>query len=210
MSTTLSPTAALPTVRPRRRRIWLWLFLGCCVAPLLVLTAVVASLVTLDRPAALLRDEVQSSTNVSWQTRVQLSVGRITVGVLRAGLAFVPDPKVHEARAALASVRSASVGVYHLACQASPELRGDWMQQADRRMASRGWTRLVGVADRGEKVLVYTPAGEEAGQRFAVAVLQRRELIVVSAAIDAGRLADFLAQHVKGKLPLPSLRDDST
>jgi hypothetical protein len=84
------------------------------------------------------------------------------------------------------------------------------MQQADRRMASRGWTRLVGVADRGEKVLVYTPAGEEAGQRFAVAVLQRRELIVVSAAIDAGRLADFLAQHFKGKLPLPSLRDDST
>ena len=63
--------------------------LGLCLAPWLVLAAVVASYLTLDSDVAVLRKQVMAATDAGWSTRVQMSVGRTTLGAIGTGLGFV-------------------------------------------------------------------------------------------------------------------------
>ncbi len=192
-----------------RRRIWPWV-LGLCLAPFVILGVAVASYVTLDRDAAVLRRHVMKATHADWNTKVQCSVGRITIGAVRSGLFFIRKPEIADARLALAAVKHASVGVY--------ELRrggGDWSREqlfieTDRAMQERGWTRLVGVSDRdgAEAVLVYTPEDidDDAPIDICVAVVNDRELVIASTTVDPSTLGELVERHTPDHIKKIAMR----
>lgn len=193
-----SAASAVPAI-PRRRRIWPWVF-GLGLAPFVVLALAVASFVTLDSDAAALRRHVMTATNADWHTKVQCSVGRLTIGAVRTGMLFVRKPEAADARLALAAVKHASVGVY------SRERGGrDWSREqlfveTDRAMQKRGWTRLVGVSEHAgaETVLVYVSDDLDEGDPIdlCVAVVKDRELVVVSTTVDPDTLGELVERHM--------------
>lgn len=193
-----SPATPQPPAAPRRR-IWPWV-LGLCLAPFAILGVAVASYVTLDRDASVLRRHVMKATNADWQTKVQCSVGRITIGAVRSGLFFVRKPEVDDARLALAAVKHASVGVYQLRHRDADWSREQLFVETDRAMADRGWMRLVGVSERdgAEAVLVYAPEDIEDDEPIdiCVAVVNGRELVIVSTTIDPTTLGELVQRHL--------------
>ena len=78
-------------------------------------------------------------------------------------------------------------------------------------MARRGWTRLVGVVDHQDTVLVYASDQPDSDRPIdlCVAVVNGKELVVVSTSIDGDKLADLVArhspEHLKQKLHLARL-----
>jgi hypothetical protein len=167
---------------------------GLLVTPFVILGVAAWSFLTLDRDARILRREVMAATQADWETKVQLSVGRVTVGAAGLILRGIEAEHVNEARDALAAVRSASVGVY--------ERRGDPAQtdirtlitRADRAMTSRGWSRLVAVGEKNESVLIYVPTDFSAKGPvdLCLAVLSGRELVVVSSTIEPSALLQLV------------------
>ena len=192
--------------------------LGLCLAPWLALAVVVCSYLTLDRDVAVLRQHVMDATDAGWSTRVQMSVGRTTLGAIGAGLGFVHhsggrhDFDIADARLALSAVRSASVGVYERTSGTAEVSRGQLFVDTDHAMEKRGWTRLVGVADRKDTVLVYVPQNldTDGPVDICVAVLSGKELVVTSTSLEPSALADLIAKHagdgMKGHLRFAKLR----
>jgi hypothetical protein len=205
--------SAAPTMVPRRH-IWRWVMLGVglCLAPLVVLALVAASYVTLDRDAAVLRQQVMAATDANWSTKVQLTIGGATLGAVRSCLWLVHGKEVEDARLALAAVRHASVGVYERRAGASGWSRERIFAETDSAMAKRGWTRLVGVRDQQDTVLVYVPETMDSDETLdvCVAVVNTKELVVVSTSVDGPKLVELAASHlpdeVKGRLRLAKLR----
>lgn len=193
----MNPTTPQTPAAPRRR-LWPWV-LGICLAPFAIMAVAVASYITLDSDAAALRRHVMKATNADWHTKVQCSVGRITLGAVRGGLLFVNKPEVADARLALAAVKHASVGVYERRQQNGAWSREQLFVDTDLAMKKRGWTRLVGVSDRAEAeaVLIYTPDDLDAGDPIdiCVAVVNNRELVVVSTTVDPDTLAELVERH---------------
>jgi len=193
----MNPTTPQTPATPRRR-IWPWV-LGICLAPFVIMAVAVASYITLDSDAAALRRNVMKATNADWHTKVQCSVGRITLGAVRGGLLFVNKPEVADARLALAAVKHASVGVYERRQQNGAWSREQLFVDTDLAMKKRGWTRLVGVSDRdkAEAVLIYAPDDLDAGDPIdiCVAVVNNRELVVVSTTVDPDTIAELVQRH---------------
>jgi hypothetical protein len=200
MNSPLSPA-------PRRRRRWPWV-LAVLLSPVLLLAIAATSYLTLNRDASALRREVMAATDAGWNTQLQLSAGRLTFWVVRGCLAFVPDEKIGEARAALNAVRSVSVGVYRPVAAPPAWSREKLFNETDRTMQDRGWTRLVGVADKSDHVLIYVPTGADEVRRICLAVVSGRELVVVSAAIDPEAVTAMVAKYAGRDLnrSLASLR----
>ena len=196
------------------RRIWRWLLIaaGLCLAPWLALAVVVCSYLTLDRDVAVLREHVMDATDAEWSTKVQMSAGRTTLGAIGAGLGFLRHRDVGDARLALAAVHSASVGVYERRSGSMDVSRERIFAETDRAMEKRGWTRLVGVADRHDTVLVYVPQDMDTDGPVdvCVAVLSGKELVVTSTSVDPAALAELVARHanddIKGHLSFTKLR----
>lgn len=195
---------AAPSINPPRRRLWLWI-LGLCLAPLVVFGAVAISVLSLDRDAAVLRNHVMAGTHANWQTRIQLSVGGITFGLVRAGLSFAKDndPDIEDALLALKAVNGASVGIYERG--SSKDGLGSTAQlltDTDKAMTRRGWSRLVGVVDKKEAVIVYVPVrcDTDGPIDICLAVINGRELVVVSATVDATGLAELVEKHAGAEL----------
>lgn len=185
-----------------RRRLWPWV-LGLCLTPFLVLGLAVASFVTLDSDARAVRRQVMSATGASWETKVQFSVGGGTLGVVRTGMHLVNNAEALEARLALRAIKHASVGVYELA----PDHRADWssaqiLRDTDRVMRDRGWSRLVGVANATETVMIFAADNLRDNEPvdLCVAVLNGRELVVVSAQIDPEAVGELVARHAGPEL----------
>jgi hypothetical protein len=148
--------SSVPPLLKPRRRYGRWLLLGIVmmVTPIVIVAVGVASMFTLNRDAAVLRREVMAATDADWRTHVQMSVGGITLDVVRTGLQFIQAEHMDEARLALASVRRASVGVYESKERVGPVSLEQLFNRTDRRMNARGWTRLVGVASDDATVLL--------------------------------------------------------
>lgn len=193
------PPSPVP-VAPRKRRIWPWV-VGALLSPFVVIGAAAWSYLTLDRPAKALRGHVMAATDADWKTKVQFSAGSLTLGTVRSCIWLIDDVrKQPEVRLALQSVRGVSVGVY--------ERRGGrsgWhcdeeklMNDTDRAMTRRGWTRLVGVCERDDTVLVYVPAGSDEPDEICVAVVNGREMVVVSARLNPSALVR-LVEHCAGE-----------
>lgn len=161
-----------------------------------VLAVAVVSVVTLNRDAAALRDEMLDAIDRRAQTRVQISAGPALLATARSVLAFIPDVDA-EARLALSSVRRASVGVYELSASPSRTSRAEMLNAAEQTMNRRGWVRAVAVNDGDDLVLVYLPedAGSGSTQKVCVAVCSDRQLVIVAGTIDAGPLAQLIARQ---------------
>jgi hypothetical protein len=188
--------------RPRHR-IWPWI-LGLILTPFVVLGVLIAGVIHLNSDAAALRRQVMAATGNGWHTKVQFSVGPVLLGAVRTGVSFIRDMPP-EAREALRAVRSASVGVYaRSGAKEGGGRRDEVFATADRLMARRGWTRIVGVADTDNIVLIYLPTQDEDSQpsRVCLAVCNDRELVVVAAGFEAKALAGLIAREMDGRLPV--------
>src|SRR5258708_39412923 len=104
--------STVPQPLAPRRRVWRWVLLGggICLTPFVLLAIAAISFLTLNSDAAVLRKQVMAAADADWHTRVQLSVGGITLGVLRQGLHFVHARGIEEARLVLRAARPASLG----------------------------------------------------------------------------------------------------
>jgi hypothetical protein len=179
-----------------RRRVWPWV-LGICLTPFVLLGLAVASYINLDSDARALRRTVMSATHADWNTKVQFSVGRTTLGAVGTGLWFVNHEHMADARLALRAVKHASVGVYELASQKIDLSREQLFHDTDRAMTKRGWTRLVGVSQKNEAVMVYVAddADEDDPLEICVAVVNGREMVVVSTSVDGDSLNQLIERH---------------
>ncbi len=196
---TTSASASPTVVRPRR--LWPWI-LGLCLAPFVVLGFAAYSYLTLDRSAALLRRQMMAASPSVWHTKIQLSTGGLTLGVVRQALRLVHAPKIAEARLAMAAVRHASVGVYESDEPAKGSSPQDLVDHTDSAMQKHGWMRLVTVFDHNEKVLIYMPQEESSAETFdlCVAVLDGREMVIVSTTVNAAALGQVIERHAPQEL----------
>ncbi|HVU18977.1 MAG TPA: hypothetical protein VHD32_18875 [Candidatus Didemnitutus sp.] len=188
-----SPTNTEP-VRPRRR-IWPWVVI-ILLSPFAVLGVAAVSVLTLNSDARALRREVMAASGGDWHTKVQLSVGGILLGTARTVLTFVHCPNIAEARLGVGAVKSASVGVYELTGDAASFAPEKVFSRADEVMTRRGWTRMVGVSEDRDNVLIYCSDHGSSSDRLDVclAVVENRQLVVVSATVNADRLAEMVTK----------------
>jgi len=205
---------SLPNPAQPRRRVWRWVFLalGLCLTPFLLLAIVAVSFLTLPHDATVLRQHVMAATDSAWRTKIQVDVGGLSLAAIRTGLLLVHDKNMAEAKLALAAVKHASVGVYTRGETKLEYSRERLFAETDQAMQQRGWSRLVGVADGKDNVLVYVSQDIVPNEPIdlCVAVVNGQELVVVSTTIDAAKLAALVAQHAgedwKGRLHLANLR----
>jgi hypothetical protein len=176
--------------------------LGLCLAPVVLLALVAASYLTLDRDAAVLRRQVMAASATDWRTKVQLHVGSLSLAAIRSGLVFVHNKDIAEAKLALAAVRQVSVGVYERAAGPRTWSREQLFAATDKTMQHRGWTRLVGVADNTDTVLIYVNQDLTVDEpvKLCLAVVSAQELVVVSTQIDATQLAELVEKQGAGAL----------
>lgn len=183
-----------------RRHPWRWLFLGS-LAFLLLAAGGAYQLLSLHGGAAALRRELMQDGGGAL-ARVQLTLDGPVLSLLRFGLRFADLPA--DATDALKAVRRVSVGVYETENLSS---RVTAIERTDAAMARRGYTRLVGVADGEDTVLVYAPAdAAEDELEVCVAACERNQLVIASVRLDAEPLAALvqrnLAKASKGPLDL--------
>lgn len=192
---------ASPSPAPRRR-VWLWVLLaaGLCLSPFLLLGAAAVSYLTLDSDVRTLRRHVMAATDAEWCTRAQVSVGRLTLGAIGQGLRFVDHEDMPDARLAIRAVKHASVGVYERTSPEASWSREDLFVKTDRAMRQRGWSRLVGVADRNETVLVYVADDFEEDEpvEICLAVVNGKKIVVASTRLDARAVSELVVKHAKG------------
>jgi len=203
--------AVTPPPVTRRRSVgwWVVLGLGLLLTPVIVVGVGVLSMLTLDRDAAFLRREVMAATDAKWHTKVQLSAGWMTLGAVRTGLRFIQAEHMDEARLAMKAVRRVSVGVYECNSGRDDLAMEQLFNRTDQAMKKRGWTRLVGVAEKDETVLIYTSEdiGNSSRIDLCLAVVDGHQMVVVSTNVDASALAELAEQHIpkdglKGKLKM--------
>jgi hypothetical protein len=139
----------------------------------------VAGCFRLGSDARALRDSVAKAGAAQLSRKVELSVGRLTLSLARAGLSFADLDPV--ARTAINTVQGAEVGVYELGRHELPLHYGGVLEAADKVMAVRGLERVVGVTSHTEVVGVYVPAVLPRGRlRVCVLVLDGKQLVVAS------------------------------
>jgi hypothetical protein len=161
----------------------------------LALALVAVNLLTLNRDTAALRSAMFAATGAQAKMAVQLDLGPAWFQAVRSVIAFVPQVPP-EARLALKSVKNACVGVYQLPHNTKVRDAAALMDLADEEMAKRGWSRAVGVNQKEQTVLLYTPtaATDSDVLRVCIAVCDGKQIVVVSTEIEAGPLQQLMEQ----------------
>jgi hypothetical protein len=183
---------AVPSAKPSRcRTVLKWAALGALVWGIAV-AMVALETVTLTRDASALRGEMLAALDRPTAAEIQLSVGPALLSAARLGLGFVHDIP-DEALRSLNAARAASVGVYTLSHDVTPAARAKMLVAAERAMSRRGWTRVVGVNNANETVVIYMPTKASGGdvQRICLAVCEGGKLIVVDASADVKSLVEL-------------------
>jgi hypothetical protein len=193
--------ASQPSRPLRRVARWLLIITGLCLAPFAILALVAISYVSLDSDSAALRRQIMSATGPGWATKVQLNVGPVTIGAANLGLRFVKDRNIEDARFALSAVSHASVGVYERTSAFGSWSRGKLLATTDLAMGQRGWTRLVGVVDEKETVIIYAPQDLTTGKSLEVclAVINDKQLVVAATKVNASALEELIRLHASGE-----------
>ena len=185
-----------PNYAPMSR--WKRILLGIALllaGSMAVLASAAIYTFTLDRDARVLRRSITDSIGTKIESTIEVRVGEPLFAASQLGIRWCHDVP-EQARVALAALRSASGGVYHVKRPTSAE-RADVLIRAQNAMAKNGWSRIVGVNDHDTTVLVYAPSviRETETQRVCVAVIDGNQLIVVSARADLSRLAELAPIH---------------
>jgi hypothetical protein len=126
----------------------------------------------------------------------------MTFGAVRLVSRFIDLPQ--EARAGVASLRGAEVGVFR-GGSVAPEDRPAALAKADDLMVKRGWTRVVGVQGRPETVMIYVRE-KGLGQNnlvCCVVVWNEDELVVVKVKSDPEPLLKLAAEKIRAEHPFP-------
>ncbi|HEY5914011.1 MAG TPA: hypothetical protein VJA21_25765, partial [Verrucomicrobiae bacterium] len=154
---------------------------------------------------AALRASVMSAVPGPWDKTVALRVGGFTTALIRAGSRLFEMPP--EPRAAIDAVHGAEVGVYKLQHDATTTDFRALFASADRAMKSRGWDRIVGVAEEGQFVAVYFPHRKVSlrGIKCCVVVFHGRDLVVASASGNAEPLLKLAETHLGPQLRRPDI-----
>jgi hypothetical protein len=178
----------------RRKRILLWIGL-LAAGSVAVLACAAVYTFTLDRDARVLRRSITDSLGAKIESTIEVRVSEPLIAATQLGIHWCHDVP-EQARVALAALRSASVGVYHVKNPTSAD-RADVLIRAQDAMAKNGWSRIVGVNDHDTTVLVYAPTVMRSSgtQRMCVAVIDDDKLIVVSARGDMAKLAELAPIH---------------
>ena len=205
----MNPPPALPVIRPPTRRRWLWI--GLVVLLLIPLVALgtialgVASYFRLSSDTRAMRDGVIKASGVEWRQNIGLNIGGGTFGLVRAGLSFIQlEP---EAQAAIKAVRGVEVGIYEPTSGTKPPDGAAMLAVADKVLNARGWERVVGVLDGKDLVSVFVPAGAVLTDKVkcCVLVFDGRQMVMVSARVDAEPLLECLRNQSDLRLKLQSL-----
>jgi hypothetical protein len=138
-----------------------------------------------------MRDAVLDHTSCQSDKQIELSLGRLTFGLVGFGSRYVDMPP--EARSILKAVKGGEVSVYKLHGSSPATNCSDILNSSDNSMKKRGWMRLVGVLHDRDLVAVYIPQKlRSAGDvRVAVLVLNGHDLVCVSAHSDLEPLLDL-------------------
>jgi hypothetical protein len=156
----------------------LWIVLAIPVVLALGLALGVASFLQQSTDTRALRECLLGKQQLAWRDRIVVNAGPVTFGVARLVSRFLDLPQ--EARAGVASLRGAEVGVFRGGI-VSPEDRSAAMAKADETMVKRGWSRVVAVQNGRESVMVYVrDKGLGANTLVCCAVVcNERELVIV-------------------------------
>jgi hypothetical protein len=130
-----------------------------------------------------------------WHKHFAINVGGVTLALARFGASFTHLPP--DAKAALQIVDHGDVGIYELEDRTSPPDYALILKTADKSMQHRGWERIVGVVEGGQFVAVYAPK-DQRGKDISccVAVLDDRNLVIVSARGNTVPMLDFVKKHL--------------
>lgn len=190
--------------RPRRSP-WpaIFITLGAIAAIIVTLIATLILSFLPGRDTRTLRHAVLAAEPDQWQTTVELGVGRLPSWIARTGLRLAAEPLdlPPEALAAITAFRSADVGVYRrttpLPDSQQPRL-ATALADLDTVMARRGWEPTVSVQDKDQCVRIFTPRNlhNPHDLRACVLVLDREQLVVVSARVDPEPLIELAQQHL--------------
>jgi len=155
----------------------------------------IASYFHLSSDTRALRQGLMKASGVEWRQQIGLNIGAFTFGAARAGLAFVPlDP---DARAAVAAVRGAEVGIYQMTTDRDRPDGATMLAIADEVMNERGWERTVGVLHEEQLVGVYLPGDSFSARRVkcCIVVFDGRQMILVRANANLEPLLECLRNH---------------
>lgn len=181
---------------PRRFRFLHW-FLIFAAAATLVIAVKIVGIFFLSSEARDLQVALTHSTTWETEPQIQFSIGPVILSIGRIAALCIDDIPV-EARQAMSAVKSASVGVYHLDRGGVEPDTARMMAAADERLESKGWTRIVTVANGSELVLIYMPRDwdESDDLEVCIAVCDGNELVVVSAEAQAKPLMELVQKHL--------------
>ncbi len=140
----------------------------------------VTGFLRLSRDTKALKDCLLDAVPGQVDKTIAVNVGPITTGLVRLGSRFFSVPP--EPRAALDAFRSGEVGIYRLERPPSEVERAKILGRADKNMAARGWTRIVGVVEKQDFVAVYvTQRGvSQSRVKCCVMVLNDCQAVLVS------------------------------
>jgi len=152
----------------------------------------------LSAAARTLRSSVTESVPGRWDKQFEVHVGGLTLKLVRSASRCFKLPP--EAKAALAALRGAEVGIYRLPAAPAALDYSTMFAAADESMKRRGWERIVGVGRNRQVVLVYLPSELRAAKRIAccVAVLNEQDLVVASARGNLEPLLEVAARRLQG------------
>jgi hypothetical protein len=167
----------------------------------LVLTSTGCFRVSSDTQA--LRDAALESGFAQADQKIEIGVGFFTVGLAKLATKYVDIPP--EARTALGALREAECAVYEV--RRRRESFATILKEADAAMDRRGCYRLVGVINEKEMVAVYVPRDMDSARdvKASVLVLNRKQLVCVTARADAQDLIQLAMNKVRDELPRKEL-----
>ena len=200
------------SVRPRRIIKWFFIAVVASFAPIIVLAIVAVNYLTLDRDARLLMAQMVDATDGECHTTIQFNLGQATVHAARFALGFVQDKKIRDLRKLLDSINQASVGVYQFVSTEENRSHKQLLTTTDQAMSTRGWSRIVGVVDKDDTVIIYGPNKASPGTKFkaCIAVRSQGHLVVVLTQFDAVALVEIAENLANDRLLRHShLPDDS-
>jgi hypothetical protein len=170
------------------------LFLLLCVPVLGIIG--VASYFHLSSSSRALRGAVMESVPGRWHTHFAINVGGVTLALARFGASFSHLPP--DAKAALQFLDHGEVGIYEIEATTSSPDYGLILETADKSMRRRGWERIVGVVEAGQFVAVYAPSNHRVKDiSCCVAVLNDRNLVIVSARGNTVPMLEFAQRHLR-------------
>ncbi len=155
----------------------------------------VASYFYLSSSTQALRGAVMESVPGRWHKHFAINVGGVTLGLARIVTSFIHLPP--DARTALQCLDHGEVGVYEIEYTMSAPDYALILKTADKSMRRRGWERIVSVVEGGQFVAVYAPSKHQGKDiSCCVAVLDDRNLVVVSARGDTAPLLKLVQRHL--------------